>query len=144
MKAAATIIGAVLLAVLAYLLLRGGDVAPVEGETGLSVPSGQEVRFLEFIGLGQGSDGLAVRFRFVAPAISRDGGTVSAEAAQKDMEWLCNNYALERLPSTGPVPAQIVISMADRELPFGTQEPLATQFFEAFRIQDNACIWEAF
>jgi hypothetical protein len=137
-------IGAALLAVLAYVLLTGEDTAPVEQKSDLLVPSGQEVRFLEFIGLGQGSDGLAVRFRFVAPGISRDGGTVSAEAAQKDMEWLCNNYALERLPSTGPVPAQIVISMADRELPFGAKEPLATQFFEAFRVQDNACIWEAF
>ena len=33
----------------------------------------------------------------------------------------------------GPQPSQIVISLADRPVPFGQPDPEATQFFEAFR-----------
>lgn len=117
-----------------------------EGKTGdlIPVPSGQEVRFLDVI-LGEpGPEGLTARFRFIAPAIARDGGTVNAEAAQEDMAALCSNFALQRITNTGPQPAQIIIALADREVPFGEPAPEATQYFEAYSLADGMCVWEPF
>jgi hypothetical protein len=113
-------------------------------EEALAVPSGQEVRFLETVQSAPGPDGLAIRFRFVAPAIARTTGTIGAEAAQADMEWLCNNYALPRLPAAGPVPSQIIVSLSDREVAFGEPAPETTQFFEAYAVEGGHCVWEAF
>ncbi len=60
------------------------------------------------------------------------------------MLWLCQTYAIDRLPETGPQPAQVVISIADRELAFGEAAPEATQFFEAYDITPEGCEWSAF
>jgi hypothetical protein len=133
--------GAVALA--AWVFVRPEPSAPA-AQGGLAVPSGQAVTFLDTIHAVPGPEGLTVRFRFVAPAIAREGGTVTAEAAQRDMEWLCQNYAVPRLPTTGPVPEQVVISLSDRPVEFGAPAPEATQFFEAYRIEDGTCHWEAF
>ena len=65
-------------------------------------------------------------------------------AAQADMEVLCNEFALPRLPATGPAPAQIIISLSDRAVAFGEPAPEATQFFEAYTIIDGRCQWEPF
>ena len=110
----------------------------------IPVPSGQKVRFLDVIHGEPGPEGLTTRFRFVAPAIARDGGTVNAEAAQEDMAALCSGYALQRIAKTGPQPAQIIIALADREVAFGEPAPEATQYFEAYSLADGMCIWEPF
>lgn len=110
----------------------------------LAVPSGQEVRYLDTVQSAPGPEGLAIRFRFVAPAIARDSGSVGAEAAQADMEWLCNSFALPRLSATGPAPSQVIISLSDRAVAFGETAPEATQFFEAYAVVDGRCVWEAF
>lgn len=115
---------------------KAGDLIPV--------PSGQEVRFLDVIHGEQGPQGLTTRFRFVAPAIARDGGTVGPEAAQEDMAALCSGFAMQRIAKSGPQPAQIIIVFADREVPFGEPAPEATQFFEAYGMADGMCIWEPF
>ncbi|MGB3314488.1 MAG: DUF6497 family protein [Albidovulum sp.] len=130
-------------AVAAWVLMRPVPDAP-QTAGAPSVPSGQAVTHLDTIQAVPGPEGLTFRFRFVAPAIARQGGTVSAEAAQKDMEWLCQHYALPRLPKTGPVPEQVVISLSDRPMEFGATNPDATQFFEAFRVEKDTCHWEAF
>ncbi|WP_347310372.1 DUF6497 family protein [Defluviimonas sp. SAOS-178_SWC] len=119
------------------------EQAPV-APAGIVPPSGQEISFLETVQSAPGTEGLAVRFRFVAPGITKVGGSVDAEAAQADMLWLCDTYALPRLPSTGPAPAQIVISLSDRAVLFGEAAPDATQFFEAYSIEDGHCVWEPF
>ncbi|MBP9952734.1 MAG: DUF6497 family protein [Cypionkella sp.] len=108
------------------------------------VPSGQEVTLLDVVMDAPGPEGLTARFRFVAPAIAREGGSVDFEAASADMLALCQNYVLPRLANTGPVPAQVVVSLADRAVPFGDSDPAATQFFEAYRVENGNCIWEAF
>jgi hypothetical protein len=38
----------------------------------------------------------------------------------------------------------VVISLADRPLPFGLQDATVTQFFEVYRPDGASCIWEAF
>lgn len=113
-------------------------------EDPIALPSGQKVTLLEVLSNIPGNDGLAVRYRFLAPEIARDGGTLDAETAGKDMDWLCNTYALPRLSQGGPMPAEIVISMSDRDVPFGEDHPEATQFFNSYAIADGACEWEMF
>lgn len=110
----------------------------------IALPSGQVVTLLDVITNVPGSDGLATRFRFLAPAVARDGGTVDADLAGADMDWLCQNFALDRLSNIGPQPEQIIISLADRDVPFGESHPEATQFFNAYSIADGVCRWDMF
>ncbi|MDX5357932.1 MAG: DUF6497 family protein [Rhodobacterales bacterium] len=131
--------------------MRGGLIAaillasPAFGQELVPVPSGQPVTFLDAIWNEPGPAGLTARFRFVAPQIAQQGGTVDFDTASADMEALCNTYALPRIETTtGPRPAQVVISLSDRPVEFGVISPDATQFFEAYSIVDGACIWEAF
>ncbi|WP_051294500.1 DUF6497 family protein [Gemmobacter nectariphilus] len=131
--------------------MRGGLIAaillasPAFGQELVPVPSGQPVTFLDAIWNEPGPAGLTARFRFVAPQIAQQGGTVDFDTASADMEDLCNTYALPRIETTtGPRPAQVVISLSDRPVEFGVISPEATQFFEAYSIQDGACLWEAF
>lgn len=110
----------------------------------IMVPSGQEVRLIEVVQAAPGPGGLTVRFRFLAPAIARDGGSIGPEAAQADMAHLCEAYVMPRLANIGPAVAEVVISLADRAVAFGAADPEATQFFEAYRVEGGACIWEPF
>ena len=110
----------------------------------VDVPSGQPVTFLDVIRDAPGPLGLTYRFRFIAPGIARDGGGLSIEDAAADMDHLCTAFALPRLAAVGPRPQQVIISLSDRAVEFGVASPEATQFFEAYRIVDGACIWEGF
>ena len=110
----------------------------------IAVPSGQAVTFLDAITDAPGPDGLAARFRFLASAIARDGGTVDAETAALDMDFLCGSFALDHIANIGPQPSQIIISMSDIDVPFGEVHPEATQFFNAYSIEDGVCVWDMF
>lgn len=104
----------------------------------VEVPSGLAVHWQDTIQNERSAAGLAYRFRFVAP------GLVDSTDATEDMEALCNSFALPRLPATGPMPEQVIISISDRPVEFGETAPEVTQFFEAFRIEDGRCVWELF
>ena len=117
---------------------------PLWAAEDIALPSGQTVTLLETLSDIPGNDGLAMRYRFLAPEIARDGGTIDADTAGGDMDWLCNTYAVPRLPKNGPQPAEIVISMSDRDVPFGEDHPEATQFFNSYSIEDGVCHWEIF
>lgn len=110
----------------------------------IAVPSGQKVTLQDVIWNEPGPDGLAVRFRFIAPGIARDGGTVDFETASADMLHLCKDYALHHIAESGPTPTQVIISMSDVEVAFGDTVPEATQFFEAYSIEDNTCLWDVY
>lgn len=116
----------------------------LRAEAAIEVPSGQEVTFIEMIADAPGPDGLAYRFRFLAPAIAKSGGSIDAETALDDMAALCEGFALARLSNVGPMPSQIIISLSDRMVPFGEPAPDVTQFFEAFRPEGGTCVWEGF
>lgn len=124
---------------------------PVDGEvvlTGdaaaIAVPSGQAVTLQDVIWNAAGANGLTLRFRFLAPQIAREAGDVDFETASADMLALCQSFALPRLAELGPQPQQIIISLADRVVPFGETSPDATQYFEAYSIENGTCIWEMF
>lgn len=108
----------------------------------IAVPSGMEVRWLETLRDSQGPAGLTMRFRFVAPGLAKK--KVSQEAIDKDMATLCNDYALPRIAKSGPQPAQIIIAVADRVFPFGEADESVKQYFEAYSIENGACVWELF
>ena len=109
----------------------------------IEVPSGQEVTLAE-VRLDDLAGEPWVRFRFIAPGISRVNGRISHDVAAIDMEALCNGHALAYLDATGTEAARIVISMSDRALEFGASDPDATQFFETYRRENDRCIWEEF
>lgn len=122
---------------------EGGTVEPGDGLV-VPVPSGQEVTLMDVIWNIPGPEGLATRFRFLAPAIARDGGTISADQAQADMLALCRDLALKRIADAGQAPAQIIISLSDRPVPFGETVPDATQYFESYALKDGDCVWSLF
>lgn len=120
------------------LALAAAPAGPLAAEA-ITAPSGQTLTLQEIL---TDSPPGVLRLRFVAPAITRDGGTIDAETALADMAALCDGFALPRLAG-GALPAEIIISLADRALDFGATAPEATQYFAAFTIADGACIPEA-
>lgn len=128
----------------ASLLLAAGacdeETPPAAGGDLVPVPSGRAVQALDVITNAPGSEGATARFRFVVPGLKAG----EAETWTADMQALCESYALPRIAGTVPAPQQIVISLADRALPFGEPAPDAVQFFEAYAPKDDACIWEMF
>jgi hypothetical protein len=117
-----------------------GTVAQSGTQTPVPVPSGLAVTLHEVIWNVRGVAGLTLRFRFVAP----DLGTVDLETALADMQTLCETYAAPKITDFGPAPQQIIISLEDAARPFGEAAPDGVQYFEAYRIENGACIWEIY
>ena len=107
------------------------------------LPSGQTATLHEVL-IDTVNDEPWLRFRFVTPAIARNGGTVSYAEAEPDMAHLCDTLALPYIAEHDLQGEVIVISFADRITEFGVPDPEATQFFEAYRVKNKACVWEGF
>lgn len=131
-----------LLAACLAVLLAGASSCdePATDSDAIRVPSGREIRLLEVVTNVPGAEGATARFRFVAP----DLAAADVEAAAADMQALCDDYALPRSDGMVPQPEQIVISLSASDIPFGESAPDVVQFFEAYTVQDGACIWEVF
>lgn len=110
----------------------------------IDVPSGQKVVLLDIIWNSEGPDGTAPRFRFVAPAIARDGGAVDFDAAERDLQSLCEGFVLSKLAEKGTEAPLVLLTMTDREVEFGVSDPLSTQYVDAFSIDGTTCIREIF
>jgi Family of unknown function (DUF6497) len=126
--------------VIRTLLISCALAGPVAAQQ-MDVPSGQSVTLSEVL-IDEQPGEVWVRFRFVAPAIARDGGSVDYDIASPDMDHLCEALALPYLQQYALSPTRVVISLSDREVPFGAPSPEATQFFEAYRPETTRCIWE--
>ncbi len=107
----------------------------------LPVPSGQPVELRDVL-LDNNPGELWVRFRFVAPKIGATAGRIGYDVATVDMEHLCQTLAIPYVAKHELEPARVVISLSDRPVEFGLSEPDATQFFEAYRLEQSRCIWE--
>ena len=112
---------------------RGQEGPPV-------VPSGLTLTLQEIREEPQPDGAVWLRMRYVAPGLAKDGYAL----VEKDFAALCETRGLALRTAAGDVPAQAIISIASAPVEFGTAAPDVTQFFEAFRLQDNTCIWEAF
>lgn len=106
----------------------------------VEVPSGRALSLIDIVTNAPGPAGATARFRFLAPGLSSD----EAEAAAADMQALCDSFAIQRIEGMVPEPQQIVISFAGAAVPFGEAAPDVVQFFESFRPENDACIWEVF
>ena len=120
-----------------------GLTGPALAAGGPSLPSGQDVSLIEVIE-DTAPGALWLRLRFLAPAIARETGTVSSEAANTDMEVLCKEFAVPYIAEHDLTPDRVVVSLSDRPVPFGQSNAEATQFFDVFRVENDVCIWEAF
>lgn len=125
------------LALLAALSASG--MARAADPTRIAVPSGQEITLSEVL-LDEAPGELWARFRFVAPAIRAGGQGESAG----DIDHLCTALARPYLSHHGLAPARVVISLASREVPFGSSAGDVTQFFETYRLEGETCVWEGF
>jgi hypothetical protein len=106
----------------------------------VKVPSGRTLSLIDVITNAPGPQGATARFRFLAPGLASE----DAEAAATDMQVVCDSFALERTDGMVPEPQQIVISFAGAKVPFGEAAPHVVQFFESYRIENGACVWEVF
>lgn len=107
------------------------------------VPSGQPVTLHEVL-VDDVNAQKWLRFRFIAPQIARENGTIPYEVAEPDMEHLCQSTALPYMAEYELKADMIIISLSDQITEFGATNPDATQFFDAFRVENETCIWEAF
>lgn len=109
----------------------------------IPVPSGQAVVLREVLS-DEAPGALWLRFRFIAPEIARDGGSVDQETAGLDMAHLCQTLVVPYLDLHRLDPDRVVISLSDRQVGFGEVDPGATQYFETYRLEDAQCVWERF
>ena len=124
----------------AAALLAITVATPAASEAPIPLPSGLKVTFLDVITDAPGL-GLAYRFRFVAPDLDPAQDYITTEA---DMAHLCRAYALPRVEGVEPQPRAIVITLAERPIPFGEMVPDVVQFFEAYRPENGDCVWQDF
>lgn len=105
-----------------------------------AVPSGLKLALMEYL-LDAQLDGTDwARYRFVAPAL----GQMAHEVIEGDFAHLCHQYALPDLAQQKAEVSQVVISLSSQALDFGASDPEIVQYFEAFRIENDRCIWEGF
>ncbi|MFD1160045.1 DUF6497 family protein [Roseovarius aestuarii] len=129
-----------LAAYLASGIVFASALAASEAEQ-VMLPSGLKTHLQEMLWDRPGG-GLVYRFRFVAPEFSTE--KLDYDLLSSDLEHLCNEFALPRLSNVGPEPGQVIISLADRESEFGVIDPDLNQVFEAYSVENGACIWEVF
>jgi len=127
----------------AFVLTLFGWASPVfaQSDVLLPVPSGQPVHLSDVL-LDNNPGELWVRFRFIAPKIGSTVGRIGYDVASADMEHLCQTLAVAYVEKYELEPARVVISLSDRPIEFGRSSPDATQFFEAYRLEQSQCIWE--
>lgn len=112
-------------------------------EIAVPVPSLQPVTLQDVLA-DENPGALWLRFRFVAPRVGSNAGSIGYDVAALDMDHLCDVLAVPYVSERGLDPARVIISMSSAPLDFGTSDPAVTQFFHAYRLENNSCIWEEF
>ncbi len=80
------------------------------------------------------------RFRFVLPEIAQG---VTFEDLIDDLDFVCAQVAVPALTQAGSDVSQLVISVSAADVPFGEASEVV-QYFQPFRREGDACIWEEF
>lgn len=106
------------------------------------IPSGFDYRLQEELSDVMPDGQRVLRLRYVAEQIGSEGGAY--EAVSDDFAVLCMRDALQRAQSASDPFAQVVVSLSSKESKFGVFDPNVIQYFEAFTVQNNTCILEAF
>ena len=86
-------------------------------------------------------DGTRVlRLRYVDESLTSEDHQKVAD----DFAALCERDALPHNAQAAEKFDQVVISLANKKSEFGVFNPEVTQYFEAFTLENDSCIWEAF
>ena len=107
----------------------------------ISVPSGAEIALYDVI---LEADAQIARFRFVMPDIAVAGGHKAFADVVGDLQYVCDSVIVPALHGNGWSGGEVVVSVSDRPVDFGVYDPEVTQFFQPFRMEADACIWEDF
>jgi len=126
--------------VLTALVATSGCQEEAPGGPTVEVPSGRTLSLIDVITNAPGPAGAAARFRFLVPDLTSE----DVEAAAADMQAVCDSFALPRTDGMVPAPQQIIVTFMSDAVPFGEAAPDVVQFFESFRIENGACVWEVF
>ncbi|MEQ9693823.1 DUF6497 family protein [Shimia sp. SDUM112013] len=121
---------------------QSGAAMAGDREESPAVPSGYELYLQEMLFETRQDESRVARFRFVMPIIGQEG--VTFDMVSLDFDVLCVTEALPALAKSGEEVDQVIISLSDRETDFGVISSVATQYFEAYRIENGSCIWEGF
>ncbi len=119
--------------------LAGAATAAWGQEEPPAVPSGIALELQEILVERQG-DGVLARFRYLAPELDE----LKFAGVEGDFPVLCTKQVLPWAAGQAQPVIRVVISMASEPVEFGTAAPDVTQFFEIFRLEGGACIWEGF
>ena len=87
------------------------------------------------------SSAKTLRLRFVAAEIA-DTDAFDFATLEQDFEWLCTETGLPLVAETAPMVAEIIVSISSQIVAFGETAPSVVQYFDAFRVENAACIWE--
>lgn len=126
-------------------LLAAAPALAEDAPAPMHLPSGQAVTLYQMIWpAGTESKGeKRLRLRFVAPQIATDAkASISPEAADEDLIYLCDNVALPALRKDGRKVDEIVITLMARPVKFGTSDPSVRQFIDTFLPGTERCEWE--
>jgi hypothetical protein len=121
--------------------LAGLATAPLLAEPLITVPSGQSVRFFEQ--RDEPESGIT-RLRFIAPDLASPLKRPSFEDLTLDLEALCLEFGLQKLPPNVRQPVQIIVSLSAQPIGFGIANPDVVQVFEAFSVENETCMLEMF
>lgn len=109
----------------------------------LGAPSGQPIELYDVL-IDEVGFETWLRFRFLAPEIAKNGGTITFAQAEPDLEYLCAEVALPYIAEFDLKPEIIAVMLSDRPIEFGVSDPEVTQFIDVFRVTSGACVWEGF
>lgn len=78
------------------------------------------------------------------PALPAAPDVLAQDPLHDDLVWLCDNWIMSRIASPGPRPRIVIVSIADKDIPFGAYDPEVLQLFEAFELPPGSahCEWE--
>lgn len=82
-----------------------------------------------------------MRLRYFAPAIA-DKAAYGFDVIEADFAWLCERDGVKNTAAAAPMVEQIIVSLASEIVNFGETMPNVVQYFDAFRVENQRCIWE--
>lgn len=112
----------------------------------LDLPSGLKPALQEVIFEPKGvptSLAKSMRLRFVAPEIV-DTNAYSIFDIEADFLVLCEVIGLARRAEMAPNVDNIIVSISAEPTIFGESQPNVVQYFDAYSVVDNSCIWDGF
>lgn len=114
-------------------LIQGPGAALAQG-----VPSGQALVLWDVQWEPVEGQGTQAVLRFIAPGIA-DPAAVDAEAAQADLDWLCQTHAVALADLPYARTDSVVLTLMDRPAPRGEADPDVTRYFGFYDIADGRC-----